>query len=53
MRDIAAPINALYQQIPPADRPEVDAQIRAAAERCRAGDRIVVRGSTWIAAGRK
>ena len=53
MRDIAAPINALYQQIPPADRPEVDAEIRAAAERYRAGDKIVVRGSTWIAAGRK
>lgn len=53
MRDIAAPINALYQQIPPADRPEVDAEIRAAAERYRAGARIVVRGTTWIAAGRK
>lgn len=53
MRDIAAPINALYEQIPPAERPGVDAEIRAGAERYRAGDKIVVRGTTWIAAGRK
>ena len=53
MRDIAAPINALYEQIPPAERPDVDAEIRAAAERYRAGGKIVVRGTTWIAAGRQ
>jgi SAM-dependent methyltransferase len=53
MRDISAPVNALYRQLPPADRPAVDAEIRGAAERYRAGDRIVVRGTTWIAAGRK
>lgn len=52
MRDISAPINALYQQLPPGDRPAADAEIRAAAERYRLGDRIVVRGTTWIAAGR-
>ena len=38
---------------PPADRPGVDAEIRAAAERHRAGGQIVVRGTSWIAAGRK
>lgn len=53
MRDIAAPINALYQQLPPADRPDVDAEICAAAERHRAGGKIVVWGTSWIAAGRK
>jgi SAM-dependent methyltransferase len=52
-RDIAAPVNALYEQIPPADRPEVDGEIRAAAERYRTGDKIALRGTAWIAAGRK
>jgi len=53
MRDIAAPINALYRQLPAEQRPEVDGEIRAEAERYRADAKIVVRGTTWVAVGRK
>lgn len=53
MREIAAPVVRLYGQCSSEVRRVIDREIHAEAERSRIGDKVVVRGTTWIASGRK
>jgi ubiquinone/menaquinone biosynthesis C-methylase UbiE len=53
MREMAAPLRALYEALPPETRAKVDAEVLAAAERFRRGDEIVVPNTTWIARPRR
>jgi SAM-dependent methyltransferase len=53
MREVAAPVARLYGQCSSDDQRAIDREIHAEAERSSSGDKVVVRGTTWIAWGCK
>jgi hypothetical protein len=49
LRDMAAPIRGLYDPLPAETRAAVDAEVHAAAEQFRRGDRLKIPGTLWLA----
>jgi 2-polyprenyl-3-methyl-5-hydroxy-6-metoxy-1,4-benzoquinol methylase len=52
LRDLAAPIVRLYNQLAPDQQQAVDRAIISEADRRKEGGKIAVRGTAWIASGR-